>query len=281
MTLHQQFVQLGRARNKLTYQLLQLLPEIFEQKIYLQYAATIEEYAGKFAGLSKHVVKKRLNLEKYLIGKPTLRQAIEKVGVHKVALIATVATPENQEQLAEDVQHMSKAAIQELSMEIRGNRKLSTTTIELDGETLFLFKKLKQKIANGLSNKESLKRMLEKLAENEMPEPKPRKLIPGDDGESRYISKPRKREALRATSGRCAYPGCNRPSEHFHHRERYASKKSHQSIIPICKIHHEFAHNNLIKNELDSPETWQLQIVNRTPNFIDERYREKRMEMLE
>ena len=65
--LHQQFVKLGRERNKLTYQLLALLPEIFEQRIFRQYGCTtIEEYAGKYAGLSKSVVQKRLRIEKDL-----------------------------------------------------------------------------------------------------------------------------------------------------------------------------------------------------------------------
>lgn len=279
MTLHQQFIELGKARNKLTYQLLQLLPEIFEQRIFLEYSATIEEYAGKFAGLSKSVVKKRLNLEKHLVDKPHLREAIGQVGVHKVAMIVTAATAENEEELARDLKNMSKEAIQQLSMEIRGNYR-SSINIEIDEEALFLFRKLKNKIGKELSNKEALRRMLEKLAESEVTNSKSRKTIPGDEGKTRYISKAQRRFALSETAGACSYPECDRPADHFHHRERYANKKSHQSIVPICKIHHEFAHNNLIKNELSNPRNWKLQVINRTTSFADEKYREKRIEML-
>ncbi len=281
MTLHQQFVQLGKARNQLTYQLLQLLPEIFKQKIYIKYAATIEEYAGKFAGISNAVVKKRLNLEKHLENKPNLKKAIATVGMHKVAIIATAATPKNEKQLAKDLKNMSKAAIQELSKEIRGNTNSiseNSASIEIDGETLFLFKKLKKKLGNNISNKEALRRIIKKLAESEIPEPtkkKTKKSIP-----SRYISKTISAATLAQTSGRCAYPTCQRSAEHFHHRERFADKKSHDSIIPICKIHHEFAHNNLIKNELDDPSSWKIDIINRKSSWADEQYRKKRMEVL-
>ncbi len=68
--LHRKFRKLGMERRRLTNQLVALLPEIYERGIYKKYAATIVEYAGKFAGLSKSVVMKRLRIEKFLGGKP-------------------------------------------------------------------------------------------------------------------------------------------------------------------------------------------------------------------
>ncbi|MBI4234713.1 hypothetical protein HY604_00235, partial [Candidatus Peregrinibacteria bacterium] len=50
--LHAQFVKLGISRNRLTRELLMLLPEIFKSGIYREYSATIVEYAGRFGGLS-------------------------------------------------------------------------------------------------------------------------------------------------------------------------------------------------------------------------------------
>ena len=52
---------------------------------------------------------------------PRLREAVKEVGVHKVALFATLAIKENDAALADKVRNMSKPALQELSKELRGN----------------------------------------------------------------------------------------------------------------------------------------------------------------
>ncbi|MDP2642534.1 MAG: hypothetical protein Q8P62_01680, partial [Candidatus Peregrinibacteria bacterium] len=117
--LHREFLKLGANRRKLTNELLALLPEVFDRKIYLKYAATIIEYAGKFGGLSKGVVLKRLRLEKYLSDKPKLRDAIKTEGIHTVALVASVATADTEEAWVDKLKNMSKNAIQELSKEVR------------------------------------------------------------------------------------------------------------------------------------------------------------------
>ncbi|MEK7672433.1 MAG: hypothetical protein AAB373_00970, partial [Patescibacteria group bacterium] len=77
---------------------------------------------------------------------------------------------------------------------------------------------------------------------------------------SRYIPLDQKRAALHKTDGRCAYPSCNRPPQVFHHTDRFALSHSHESIIPICKMHHEFAHNGLITNEIKEVRKWKLEI---------------------
>lgn len=117
--LHKIFVRLGNDRRRLTNQLLAILPKIFEEKIYLKYARTIEEYAEKFGGLSKGVVQKRLRLQKYLENKPKLQQAILTEGVHKVALVASLATVADEAIWADKIQNMSKPAVQELTKEVR------------------------------------------------------------------------------------------------------------------------------------------------------------------
>ena len=165
--LHEQFVKLGNDRRKLTNELLAILPEIFEKGIWKKYAGSIVEYAGKFGGLSKGVVLKRLRLEKYIGDKPILKDAIRTEGIHKVAMMASLATHENEEFLVDKLKNMSKSAVQELSKEMRGhdcsvrgeslfdemnikddksmmNCKAVPTkiTIELDEDMSFLFLKL-------------------------------------------------------------------------------------------------------------------------------------------
>ena len=174
--LHTKFVELGRARNKITYELLHILPEIYAQEIHIQKGyPNIYEYAGKLAGLSKLVVQKVLRAEPHLENKPKLKAAIAKVGIHKVDIVARISNPENESAWAEKVKNMSKPAIQELAKEVRakhiqqkslpgenlsfGNCEAAQQkmSIELDEEMQFLFLKLKNKYGNHLSNKAAMK----------------------------------------------------------------------------------------------------------------------------
>ncbi|MBU2524422.1 hypothetical protein KKG71_04470, partial [Patescibacteria group bacterium] len=58
---------------------------------------------------------------------------------------------------------------------------------------------------------------------------------------SRYISVYRKREV----GERCSYPGCPRPADVIHHHDRFSEHHSHENLKPLCKQHHEFAHNGV------------------------------------
>ena len=183
VTLHREFVRLGREKYRLTNRLLLILPDIFASGIYKKYASDIYEYAGRFGGISGSAVDKRLRLEKHLENKPCLRAAIEKVGVNKVALMATLATPQADAMVADKVLNMNKSALQTLSKELRhkndrvysdnkNNRELclndikpcqaapQTITIELDSEMTFLFLKFKKKFKN-INNKEAMRKLLE------------------------------------------------------------------------------------------------------------------------
>jgi hypothetical protein len=373
--LHQQFLILGRERNKITYKLLALLPQIYKQKIYEKHGyATIYEYAGKLAGLSYSTVQKALNLEKKLENKPLLQKAIEKHGVHKVAIIANLATPKTEKMFVDKITNMSKPALQQLSKELRG--KIQTSwQIEMDEEMMKTFLKLKKnlgKFGSNLSNKEALRRMLKKWVEAEgsghfqssrcddyffendgnkrsrfddyfcentenqakvamvkIEEPQRQvekdqvftgdfcedklsrcddyfcennknelshsddylcennkneskvvmvkteesqrqaekgRVFTGDFCEnelsrcddyfcennknesSRYIPVAKKRLVLAKTNGGCSHPNCQNPAQVFHHQVRYCQSKSHESVIALCRIHHEFAHNGITEN---------------------------------
>lgn len=339
--LHRIFVKLGNDRRRLTNQLLAILPEIFIRKIYLKYARTIEEYAGKFGGLSKEVVKKRLRVEKYIYDKPKLKESILTEGIHKVALVASLATVENEAVWADKIQNMSKPAVQELTKEVRykiengeiclsegvnqslfkncdgvdGKANCKTTLcsavpqrirVDLEGELFFLFLKLKKKYGEKLTNREVMKKIFEEnlgMGHEEGKDSKSGKIlsvkvVPGDDFgpeekqaindkndgsknhkkaiESRYISVHIRRKLLQKTAGKCSYPDCQRPAQVFHHTDRFANSHSHESLKPVCKIHHEFAHSGLIKNERSEIENWQLQLQNGELDKIDRLYREYR-----
>jgi hypothetical protein len=103
---------------------------------------------------------------------------------------------------------------------------------------------------------------------------------------SRYIPAHIKKAAIAKGAGKCAYPGCLRPAEIFHHTKRFSESKDnpfarqsvHQSVIPLCKAHHEFAHNGLIGNEEKSVGQWRLNMEAGVSSYADALYRSRRRE---
>lgn len=275
--LHKQFIRLGREKNKIQYKLLQILPEIFKTEIYKKYTKTIEGYAWRFAQIPYSVTQKTLKLEKHLENKPFLKAAVSQVGIHKVALLASVATIENEEALADKVKNMSKPALQELSKELRNNtsaqcRAVPTTIkIELDEEMTFLFLKLKKKY--GGNNQEVMKKILTEATKQPIQKPSPgMRITKAPAAATRYVSKQIREEALTKSHHRCSYTNCNNPPTVFHHPDRFAKVKNHKNIKPLCSAHHEFMHNGIVQNETSEPKTWKIKLQTRVQK-IDELYR--------
>lgn len=332
--LHKEFVKLGSARLKLKNRMLMILPEIYKRGIYKKYAGSIVEYAGKYGDIARTTVIKRLRLEENLANKPFLKAAIENVGVHKVAMLATVATKENEEFLANRIATMSKEGVQTLSKEIRagervvveehGQMKIEMMTgdtqtdgigtgneqieiepkfiefrpckavprrakIEFDEEATFLLMKLKAKLGKNISDKAFLKMILQDRVDVEFSRKDRRKKtatglaekvtagsveakkshsksITGDAFDtgqkttSRYVKVDQQRAATDKTGGKCSYPNCNNPYQVLHHIDRFSESKNHYSITPFCKVHHEFAHNNLIANEAQPNDKWRMSL---------------------
>lgn len=343
MNLHQQFVKLSFDIIKMKNKLISLLLEIYEKEIYKKHGCrTIHEYGFKYAKLSKEMVDKAVRTLRHLENKPFLKQVIETQGIHKVALVATIATPENEKIFAKHVENMSKPALFEFAKELRsksdGKNLLNVSLfgenlekkpvgqfcraipskmqIELDEEMQAIFlrlkKNLRKKSGFELSNKEALKIMLKKLEQANIPENgkencEEKKMqnensqikksyeqqnnknlpdqnyVPGNGKEeaivipTRYIRARRKREIHQKYDNKCAYPGCIKPIEEIHHRIPFAFERSHESAIPLCKIHHEFSHNGLITHELREPENWKLK-MNGGGSVFDQFYIAKRSE---
>ncbi|MBI5754560.1 hypothetical protein HZA40_05495, partial [Candidatus Peregrinibacteria bacterium] len=179
-----------------------------------------------------------------------------------------------------------------------------TKKMELDEHSTFLFLKLKKKLGKNLSDKEFIKLILEEREKLEFPQKQGKitdkmasteklKSITGetfnekqimtaergssvktitDDTftEPRYVSAKRRRQAIQPTNGKCSYPNCNSPYTVLHHTDRYSESKNHDSVIPLCKAHHEFAHNNLIQNERQTSDQWRLALVQVTDQRADQ-----------
>jgi hypothetical protein len=61
----------------------------------------------------------------------------------------------------------------------------------------------------------------------------------------------------------CAFPGCSEPAGALHHTQRFSLNQTHdpELIKPLCKIHHELAHNNAIGAEDKDPINWHLSLT--------------------
>jgi hypothetical protein len=99
-----------------------LLPQVYKRRLYERKGfSSIFEFAAKFAGMSQEQVRLVLNLKQKFEDKPALQELLlnGKVSANKLVRIAAVATPENQEFLAEKVQIFSKNAIDTFVKDIR------------------------------------------------------------------------------------------------------------------------------------------------------------------
>jgi uncharacterized protein YoaH (UPF0181 family) len=277
MTLHKQFLQLAKEKQKITYKLLSLLPEIYRTGIYKKYANTIHGYAWQYAQIPESVVTKTLNLEQKLADKLILKAAIAEVGIHKVAIVESLVSNDNEQVIVEKIKNMSSAAIQSMAKELRQSNRDQAITINLNADTQKLFLTAKKLLnITDLTDEKVFQVILEYIVTSKetklLPEPILAKPV---ISKSRHIPTKTKRKTKQKYDNRCSYPSCTKNSTILHHVDRYAYSKNHQKVLPLCKIHHEFAHNSLIKNETLDPSTWEFQLI-KTTNLIDLKYQKFR-----
>ena len=168
MNLHQEFVSLNFQIIGMKNRLMFLLLEIYEQEIYKKHGcSTIYEYAFKYAKLSKERVQKALRTLKNTENTPEVRAKIATCGLDKVALVAKLATPENQHIYAEHIENMSTPALQAFTKEIRqGKPEAPKMMIELDEEMQIIFNQLKKTQGPNLSNQQALRGILKSVSED-------------------------------------------------------------------------------------------------------------------
>lgn len=274
MNLHQQFLQLAKQKQKITYNLLSLLPQIYELKIYKKYARTIHGYAWQFAQIPETVVEKTLKLENKLKDKPILRSAVKEVGIHKVSMVESLVTTENEEIMVEKIKNMSSVAIQSMAKELRKNNDSQTLTLTISADTQKLFSTVKKLLnISELSNDKAFEIMLEYIAVSTEKTEKEAKAE--SETHSRYIPARIKKKIKAKYDNKCSYPSCNKQVAHLHHQDRFAKSKNHQRLVPLCKVHHEFMHNSLVSNELEAVQYWKIQ-PQKTTNLVDLKYQKFR-----
>jgi len=115
-----------------------LLPEVFKRKLYEKKGfSSIFEFAGKLAGMSKEHVKRVLSLNDNFQDKPILKNMLQngEVSIHKLSRIASIATHENQDFLANQVKLLSKSALETLARDVKSLQIVPGHKTELNNQT--------------------------------------------------------------------------------------------------------------------------------------------------
>lgn len=172
------------------------------------------------------------------------------VNSNKIARVTSIATLENQEELAGIVKTMSQRAVETLIKDSKTESRPQLTHVrklELSEEVQKRLEGLKEK---GLDINGILIELLDKREEeiqiekNEIAKETPTGF--------RYI-KVRTRKVIKEDQGtKCAKYGCNKDAVHLHHTNRFAMSGDHNPnfLAPLCKEHHEIAHSIDLKVQL-------------------------------
>jgi hypothetical protein len=250
-----------------------LLPEVFGRKLYKRKGFySIHEFAAKLGGVSHKTVDEVLRLHERTKNVPQLQNQIEKYGWAKVRTVTSLIGTVKEKDLVEMVENLPKKSLEKGVQELKIEKGLAVASenialpgekldtwakmsFNLDPETEFRLRKLQQKLEKekkrAVSFNEVIKTMLDAVEEKPK---KPRK----NKIKTKTISVHQKYKLDQKYHGKCGFPGCNEPSINNHHPERYALKKNHEKIVPLCKCHHDLAHAGLIENEERESQYWKI-----------------------
>jgi len=245
-----------------------LLPEVNRRKLYeKKNFVSIFEFAAKLCGMSKEQVARVLNLELKFQDKPVLKEILieGKVSMNKLARIVSVATVENQEFLANQVQLLPNRAVETLVRDIKNQNGLlgpknSTKSVHVHTlEDLNLspevLKKLSELQNKGIDINELILEFLKTREEEiemekfEISEELVRKNRPTNTRKkskiSHYISVKIYKILHKEHGTKCAILGCNKPAKNIHHADRFGLSQTYNPLFlaPLCREHHAIAHS--------------------------------------
>lgn len=279
--VYQQCIHFGAKARIWRNKFLALLNEVYKRQIYLAKGFdSIYEFGGKIGGVTNDQVDDAIGIKNQIEKKsPLLTELLEEgtVSLHKIARVASIITPENEHDLYNKVQILSKKALDQYVRDVKAETQIrieSNATVNqgcvhhaarkeplsklpvieefLDVQELGLnftvvkhLHGLKQK---GIDINELLTTLLHQREENI--QSRKNKLAQKMDNNAE--DKPQTRNIpteianiLHEEYGtKCAHPNCTRPSEETHHTARFGQTGSHNPLFmaPLCRQHHEIAH---------------------------------------
>lgn len=240
----------GRQTKLWRQKFLGLLPEINNRELFRQKGFdSIFTFAFMLGGVSESQVRSVLRLEKKFVATPILHALLieGEVSHHKLDRIASIAKPNNEIFLANQVQLLSQRSLDTLVKDEKHDTLGLCAQTSISQQNLTLAEDVEQELIQmqqkGIDIDVELRAFLQHRKEEiraakEVMTESPEKRI------SRYIPK-KTREALHKEYGtKCAKDGCSKPSENMHHIARYSLTHSHNPLYlaPLCRAHHEIAH---------------------------------------
>ncbi len=235
-----------------------LLPEVYKRHLYAKKGfSSIFEFAAKLSGVSEEQVRLALRLERKFEDKPYLKMALTSggVSVNKLARVASIATTENQEHLAEMAKVLPKNALEvyvrdEKSVPGHSNPQQSIPDVNLlENLDMDLQKNLIERLKNGIDINQLLKELLQKHDEKlALEKAKLAEEVHGKNNgrkPSRYIPAAIRHHLQSEHGNQCTIATCKKPATTIHHTQRFALSQNHDPnfLAQLCREHHVIAHS--------------------------------------
>jgi hypothetical protein len=257
-----------------------LIGEVGLSKLRVVACVANKENENDIAGKVKNMTKSSLEIyvrEKFGRSENSISNRLKFLPGEANGLVAKVENAQAQEQIELFENNLESEPV----VANPQNHDKKAFTIQIDGETEFELRKFKQKFEKerkepvdwNLALKEMVRRatsihdkLRKNIKQNEKtiqpddsivdvrskaiksattsePRSKFMNVKPASEKPiSRYIPAKIKCELRQKHNDHCAYWGCNKPAEQIHHQNRFALKRNHKDLIPLCKIHHDFIH---------------------------------------
>lgn len=228
--------------------------EVEKRRLYaVKGFGSVFEFAFKLAGLSEEQVRRVLSLDRKFMDLPVLKSLLEmgEVSVNKLARVASIATAQNELELAEQVKLLPNRAIETLVRDEKGLKSVSrghfvhVHKLELKEEVTGKLLELQEK---GLDVNEILLELLAKR-EQEIVEEKAAIAAELPESQSRHVPVRTQRVLNKEHGTKCSIQTCKRPAEHLHHTQTFVLSRRHDPhyLAPLCKEHHVIAHSINVK----------------------------------
>ncbi|MEK9159145.1 MAG: hypothetical protein AAB383_00295 [Patescibacteria group bacterium] len=226
-----------------------LLPEVEKRRLYAKKGfGSVFEFAFKLAGLSEEQVRRVLSLEKKFTELPVLKGLLEtgEVSVNKLARVASIATSQNELELAEVVKVLPQKALETLVRDenavplVPRGHFVRAHNLGLSDEVTAKLLELQEK---GLDVNELFLEFLQKH-EEEIAQEKAAIAAELPGSQSRHVPARTQRVLQKENGSKCSIQTCKRPAQHLHHTQTFALSRRHDPhyLAPLCKEHHTIAH---------------------------------------
>lgn len=247
-------VRYGEEARNWRNRFLGLLPEIYRRKLYeKQGYSSIFVFAFKVGGVSEEQVSRALNLDRKFENMPALKSIFNngEASMNKIARVASIATPDNEEELAEMAKTLPMSALKTFVRDVR----ISESVVDHKPENENIFEQevvhLEQDVKSELlelqnrgidinaiirdalaKRKQYIQEEKQAIAEN------------CQETASRYIPARTRRIVTQEHGTKCSITTCTNQSQDIHHAQRFSIAKTHDPhyLAPLCKGHHTLAH---------------------------------------